>query len=285
MKKSVLIYLLIMFFSFTFVSSEACKLDISLINQDPYPAIPGDYVKVVFQVNGVSNPECGQVEFELLEKYPISFDPTDEPKIIFQSGIYKKDYSSFLTAPYKVRVDENALNGDNPIEVQYRKGSNLVYETQQFMLNIEDPRVDFEVHVKDYDYITNTITFEILNIGKNDVEAITIEIPKQNNIIVKGSNRNIIGDLDSNEYTTAEFEATTINGVIKLNIIYTDNINVRRIVESEVLFDSSYFQGRKADEKTNSYNIYYLIGAVILILIFFAYRNRKEKNQEYIWND
>ena len=277
MKKSVLIYLLIMFFSFTFVSSEACKLDISLINQDPYPAIPGDYVKVVFQVNGVSNPECGQVEFELLEKYPISFDPTDEPKIIFQSGIYKKDYSSFLTVPYKVRVDENALNGDNPIEVQYRKGSNLVYETQQFMLNIEDPRVDFEVHVKDYDYTTNTITFEILNIGKNDVEAITLEIPKQNNIIVKGSNRNIIGDLDSNEYTTAEFEATPINGVIKLNIIYTDNINVRRIVESEVLFDSSYFQGRKADEKTNSYNIYYLIGAVILILIFFAYRNRKNK--------
>ena len=277
MKKSVLIYLLIMFFSFTFVSSEACKLDISLINQDPYPAIPGDYVKVVFQVNGVSNPECGQVEFELLEKYPISFDPTDEPKIIFQSGIYKKDYSSFLTVPYKVRVDENALNGDNPIEVQYRKGSNLVYETQQFMLNIEDPRVDFEVHVKDYDYTTNTITFEILNIGKNDVEAITLEIPKQNNIIVKGSNRNIIGDLDSNEYTTAEFEATPINGVIKLNIIYTDNINVRRIVESEVLFDSSYFQGRKADEKTNSFSIYYLIGTVILILIFFAYRNRKKK--------
>ena len=277
MKKSVLIYLLIMFFSFTFVSSEACKLDISLINQDPYPAIPGDYVKVVFQVNGVSNPECGKVEFELLDKYPISFDPTDEPKIIFQSGIYKKDYSSFLTAPYKVRVDENALNGDNPIEVQYKKGSNLVYETQQFMLNVQDPRVDFEVHVKDYDYTTNTITFEILNIGKNDVEAITIEVPKQNNIIVKGSNRNIIGDLDSNEYTTAEFEATPINGIIKINIIYTDNINVRRIVESEVLFDSSYFQGRKADEKTNSYNIYYLIGAVILILIFFAYRNRKKK--------
>ena len=277
MKKSVLIYLLIMFFSFTFVSSEACKLDISLINQDPYPAIPGDYVKVVFQVNGVSNPECGKVEFELLDKYPISFDPTDEPKIIFQSGIYKKDYSSFLTAPYKVRVDANALNGDNPIEVQYKKGSNLVYETQQFMLNVQDPRVDFEVHVKDYDYTTNTITFEILNIGKNDVEAITIEVPKQNNIIVKGSNRNIIGDLDSNEYTTAEFEATPINGIIKINIIYTDNINVRRIVESEVLFDSSYFQGRKADEKTNSYNIYYLIGAVILILIFFAYRNRKKK--------
>jgi len=92
MKKSVLIYLLIMFFSFTFVSSEACKLDISLINQDPYPAIPGDYVKVVFQVNGVSNPECGKVEFELLDKYPISFDPTDEPKIIFQSGIYNKQH-------------------------------------------------------------------------------------------------------------------------------------------------------------------------------------------------
>jgi len=77
MKKGVLtificLAILFSFSSLTFVSAEGCNLDVSLINQDPYPATPGDYVKLVFQVNGVSNPQCGTVEFELLEQYPLS---------------------------------------------------------------------------------------------------------------------------------------------------------------------------------------------------------------------
>ncbi len=50
--------------------SAACSPDASLINQDPYPAIPGDYVKVVFQIDGLENPECGIVTFGIKEEYP-----------------------------------------------------------------------------------------------------------------------------------------------------------------------------------------------------------------------
>ena len=244
MKNNILIsfFVLSVIFSSAILSSaENCNLKVSMISQDPYPATPGEYVKVVFQVEGISNSKCGQIEVELLEKYPISFDEINDSIITFQSGIYEKDFSSFLTAPFKIRVDENALDGDTPIEIRTKIGFTYAYITKQFLLNIQDIKVDFEVHVKDYDYDTDIVTFEILNIGKNDVEALTIEIPKQDNIEIKGPNRNIVGDIDSNEFSTADFEATIKDGKIKMIIIYTDSINVRRTIEKSVEFDSSYF--------------------------------------------
>lgn len=279
MKKRFVFALLFVLFGFSGIYAEACDLGVSMINQDPYPAIPGDYVKIVFQVDGIANPECGDVEFELLEKYPISFDPGENPIITFTSGFYKKDYSSFLTAPYKVRIDEDALNGDNPIEVQFRQGRNQGYLTKQFNLNIKDTRADFEIHVKSYDYKTNTITFEILNIGENDIEALTLQIPKQNNIEIKGPYTNIVGDLDSNEYTTAEFEAVPSNGEIEIIVTYTDETNLRRTLEKSVEFDSSYFYNRKADQSATSKWTYAFWLTIILGVGYYIYKRKKHNKK------
>ena len=268
-------------FSPAILSAQDCNLQVLMISQDPYPATPGEYVKVVFQVEGISDSKCGQIEVELLEKYPISFDEPNESLITFRSGGYKKDFSSFLTAAFKVRVDENALDGDTPIEIRTKIGFTSAYIIKQFLLNIEDSKIDFEVHVKDYDYDTNIVTFEILNIGKSDVEALTVEIPKQDNIEIKGPNRNIVGDIDSNEFSTVDFEATIKNGEIKMNIIYTDNIDVRRTIEKSVEFDSSYFLDRKADQKTTS-KLNYVFGVIVILAIgYYFYRRQKKKKERH----
>jgi len=283
MKNQILIifFVLSAIFSSATLSAEDCSLKVLLINQDPYPAIPGEYVKVVFQVEGISNDKCGQIEIKLLEKYPISFDDINDSTIIFRSGVYEKDFSSFLTAPFKVRVDENALDGDTSIEIRTKTGFTSGFITKQFLLNIENSAVDFEVHVKDYDYNTNTITFEILNIGKSDIEALTIEIPKQEGVEIKGPNRNIVGDIDSNEFSTADFEATIKDGKIKMTITYTDIINVRRTIEKSVEFDSSYFLDRKADQKTTS-KLSYVIGVVVILAVgYYFYRRHKKKKAHH----
>ncbi len=277
MKKGVSLLLILMIFSMGGVLAERCNLEASMINQDPYPALQGDYVKVVFQLDGIANPECGLVEFELVNKYPISFDLPEQSKITVDAGTYQKDFSSFLVAPFKVRVDENALDGDNPIEVRYKYSGNEAYETKQFDLNIEDTRVDFEIHVKNYNAATNIITFEILNIGKSDIEALTIEILQQDNILVKGSNRNIVGDLDSNEYTTADFEATLHEGEINIKLIYTDSINERRTVAKNVYFNPEYFEGRVADEDKSNTSLYFTLLVVGGLVGYYFYRKYKKK--------
>jgi hypothetical protein len=260
------------------VSADLCDPSVTLLNQDPYPAVPGDYTKLVFQVDGLSSTACGDVSIELTEKYPVTVDPSTPKKISFKAGTYTgTDYESFVLAPYKVRIDENALDGDTPVElvVQRADGS----ESYDFNINVEDTRADFEVHIKDYDYATKELTLEILNIGESDIEALTIEIPKQENIEVKGANRVVVGDLDSNEYTTADFEAIMSDGEIDLNLYYSDTVNVRRTIQEKISFDSAYFVDRAADQKTTSKWVYVFWGAVALIVVYLIVRRFRKKKK------
>ncbi len=275
----VIIAILAMIYSFSIiVSAEPCNIQISMINQDPYPAIQGDYVKVLFKIDGIRNTECGTVTFGVKEDYPVSLDPNVENPITIKSGIYEKDYNSYYLAPYKLRIDSNALDGDNPIETYYstKTASNVVKE---FDITVEDIRADFEIHVKDYNYVTKELTFEILNIAESDVEALTIEIPKQDDVSIKGANRMVVGDLDSNEYTTADFEATLPNKetTINLNVIYTDSINSRRELQKVVDFDPSYFVDRNGDKKSFPW---FVIVIVILIVIIIIWRIIKKRRRE-----
>ena len=91
MKKGV-IAILLLFVFVNFVYAEVCKLDVALINQDPYPAIPGDYVKVVFQVTGLSNSECGIVNFGIQEEFPFSLDPETAHSYSINSGTYERNH-------------------------------------------------------------------------------------------------------------------------------------------------------------------------------------------------
>jgi len=267
--------LFIIVLSLSFISAGACSLTTNLINQDPYPAIPGDYVKLVFEVSGVDNPECGEVQIKFIGEFPLTLD-TGAQSVYSTSSFYERDYHSTLVAPYKVRVDKEAIDGENSVDVviSSKSSSGIL---NKFNVTIEDKRVDFEVHIKDYNPTTNILTLEILNIGKYDIKALSVEVPKQDSLFVKGANKNIVGDLDSNEYTTADFEATPQNGVINLILAYSDGINVRRTVEKSVVFDSSYFDDRKANEKATPVYVYILVLIVIVVAFIFYRRHRKKK--------
>jgi hypothetical protein len=271
MKKEIFgILLAIVFFSFV---NATCNLDVSLLNQDPYPAIPGEYVDIVFQVDGVANSECNTIYFELLENYPLQFDPYTTNLITIESGTYQRKFQSFLIAPYKVRIDENALNGDTPIEIRFKHGGEG-YQIKEFNLNVEDSRADFEVYIQEYDHSTKEITFEILNIAESDILSLTIEIPRQNNLEIIGSKTNIVGDLDANEYTTANFKAIPKEGEIKINLMYTDQSGARRIIEKIIVFEEDYFQ---PEAKTTSTSKIIISILVILLIVWFFYRRYKKK--------
>ncbi len=281
------LFVAFMVFAFVFfigpVSASACNLDASLVNQDPYPASPGEYVKVVFQLTGVENPECGKTAFEFIESFPFSLDPGISNKYEITGGTYSTDYKSFLLAPYRIKVDKDALDGENEIKVEYYSnngGKPLTY-LKRFNITVQDSRTDFEVSVKDYDYKTNTLTLVVLNAGEHDAEAVTIDIPKQDNIDVKGSNRYIVGSLDAKDDSSFSYEAVPRDGEIKFDVYYNDQINERRTLEKTVKFDSSYFQGRKKDAVVPKPTSYYVaIGeAIVFILIWLIgwYRRRRKR--------
>jgi hypothetical protein len=282
--------LLVLFVSFVFIAGgvsaddgyNACDLDITLLNQDPYPAEPGHYVKAVFQVNGVNNPNCGEITFQLDQNFPFSLDPGAVNKKAVQAGVYAKDFSSFWLVPYDIRIDDQALDGDNKIDITYtfrppNEGAAVLKD--EFEINVEGLNTDFEISIKDYDSSDNTLTFEVLNIGENDIDALTVDIPKQTNIEVKGSKRNIVGGLDSNEDTTFSFEAIPTQGEIVLNILYTDQIGVRRSIEKSVEFDPTYYTGRARDEKGTSPLTYIIVGVFVILVVYWLIRRARRKKK------
>lgn len=276
MKKVVTLLLLLI--SISLVSSLPCNLDITLVNQDPYPAVPGDYVKLVFQIDGIDSTDCSDITFNLLEDYPISFNPGETGLRIFKQVDYVKDFESNLLIPIEVRVDENALDGTNPIEARVQsKGDSPFSKT--FDLEVDDVKADFEVYVKDYSYTTNELTLEILNIESSDIEALSVEIPKQDSINVKGAKRIVVGDLDSNEYTSADFEAIPSDGEFIVSLTYSDTINTRRTIEKTVTFDSSYFTNRKADQTTTGTGTYIFYAAIIIIIWWVIRKFTKKKKR------
>jgi hypothetical protein len=257
-----------------------CQLSASLINQDPYPAIPGDYVKLVFQITGVSDPACGKVSVELLDQYPISFDSETTNKIEIDSGVYAQDFSNYLIAPFKVRVDKNALKGNSTIKLKYASDADTgsPYIVKDFDLEVKEVQTDFEVSVKDYNAATNIITFDILNVGKSNVNALVADVPVQNNLDVKGARRNIIGSLDSNDDTTFTFEGTPKDGQISMVILYNDATGTRRQVEQSVMFNSADFKGLVRDKKSYSGVVWVVILIIVGLIIYFWRRNKKKKD-------
>jgi hypothetical protein len=275
--KRVILSVIFLMFAISLVSA-SCDLDVEIINQDPYPAVPGEYVDVVFQITGVENSDCKDVIFSLSPEYPFSVDYGTDTRVKIKGGTYTQNFNSFLMAPYKVRVDKDAIGGNNTLTVKYSTDrTESSYITKKFDINVDDVETNFEVFIKDYDYTKRSITFEILNSGENDVESLILQVPKQDNIIIKGSSSNIIGALDSNDFTTASFEATPSEGEIKINIIYTDLVNNRRTIEKSVYFQPEYFQERLRDEKSNPTS-WYIVGALILLaLVFYFYKRHKKK--------
>ncbi len=272
-----ILFFAILVFAIIFSTASECNPKISLLNQDPYPAVPGDYVKLVFVVSEISSPSCGEITLELLRNYPLIFEPEFVSIKKMNSGTFSRGFSSNWIVPYKVRIDKDAIDGDSEIEISYStKGQTDFKIVKNFSIKIEEVKADFDVIVKNYDYSTKRLTLEIINLGKKDVYSLILEVPQQENIKILGGNKNIVGDLDSRDYTSTDFTAIPFDGKIKMIVSYIDKIGERRSVEKEIIFNPSFFEHTKKNGK--SYNTYIILAiSFVLIISFLIYKKKRKK--------
>lgn len=290
MKKSFLpiaIFVAIMISSL--VHAAPCDLSVNLINQDPYPAVPEDYIKLVFQITGVENPECGLVDFQIIPDFPISLDPGVSPSVKINSGTYStSDYGSYALAPFKVRVDKDALDGENQIKIKYSaalQAGGTAYVVKNFNISVNNSQGEFEVIVDSYSFATNQLTLGILNTGKNNVRSLTASILEGENLSISGGNEKIIGDLNSNDDTTVSFNLVPKGNNLKVKLSYNDAAGTRRSVTQDVYFNSDNYSATKASGSKLSTSFYLLMLTWIILIIVLVsryYKNKKKKRLEQL---
>ena len=105
----------------------------------------------------------------------------------------------------------------------------------------------------------------------------TLEIPKQTNIEVKGSNKAIIGSLNSNDDTTISLSAIPMSGDIVVRLYYNDQVGVRRMVEKTIAFTDGFLTNGKNVKKEVSNYVYLFWGLIAIIIIYNIYSHFKRK--------
>lgn len=294
---------------------DAVSLEVTLVNQDPYPAEPGGYVDLLFKVENDGIQKAENVIFELMPKYPFSLEPgISAIKELGTVGSEQDGDNAFLLK-YKIRVDEDAIDGENEIDINYKYGSVVATYLGTFDVEISDPKTDFEVVMQDSS--VDSTTFAIANIGTNTAYSLIIRIPEQSSFKVSGPSANVVGNLDAGDYTLAGFQITSVGSLVNktdrtglkqkpfmtegnftgeigtrediaVDISYTDELGIRRTIQKEVELDltaktrsESSIKTAESDKLFDGGNglLYIGIGAVgiIAIIVLFKLWNRKKK--------
>jgi hypothetical protein len=296
------------------VYTDIAFLQTSLVNQNPSTADPGSYVDLLFKIENWGTESAENVTFELLPTYPFSLDPgvSTVNNIGTINGLQSGN-DAYLVR-YKLKVDKDAVNGDNEIKLKYSDGDGSSYSIVTFNVSVSNSRTDFDIVVQDS--TDTSTTMAIANIGANSAYSTIVKIPQQENFRVSGTSASIIGNLDAGDYTLVSFQivSTSIvntsdpskipptrmstnvsmsrNRNITVEISYTDILGIRRTVQKQVSFDitngttTSTLQRTQSSSSllgngnlTNSGLTYIAIGVVGIVIIVAILKIRKRKKK------
>jgi len=266
-----------------------CIPEVSMISQDPYPAMAKDYVDVVFQVNNVDGNDCDEgIWFEIVPEYPFSLDGDDAIQYL-GDNTYNSEYTSSWIVGYTLRVDEDALDGTYDIEVRYGLNSKNKesYLFDNFTIAVEDATTSFDAVIQDIN--EDEVSLAIANTGENTANAVIIRVPEQEDFEVTSTDGQMLGNLDAGDYTIVSFNLVETrdageDSVFQYDIYYTDDRGERRVVNMETsldlgggfdfteAFDGEGFPGMPGERTSSSWLKYVVIvGAIGLIVgIYFV---------------
>jgi hypothetical protein len=208
--------------------SDGSNVDISLINQDPATAQPGEYVDLKFKISNQGLKSAEDTTVELVESYPFSLDPdvsaSRELGDLRGAAIGDDAY----IVEYRVRVDENAVETENEISLKYTTGDDGFSVTRDFDISVDDVGTDFELSAGKVS--ASSIPVNLDNIGDKSADSVHVILPDQSGIVKEGLRTKVLGGIESGENKVVDFAVSNISKgeSYRFEIHYTDGNGVRR---------------------------------------------------------
>ena len=262
-------------------------IQITQLKYEPFPVNPGEYIDLWVKVNlGTS---ARDATIELIPQFPFSLDPNEEAVRRFGST------ATEIIVKYKVRVSKDAVEGVNTLHLMYSPdGSKDRGVIKTFDIDVANVQTDFDLIVQESS--GTDISLAIANIGKNVANSLIVRIPQQDNYKASGTSGQMVGNLDSGDYTIISFSVMPTgrtNEKLKVQFDYTDAIGERRSVvkEVEVVQSSSglnatrqmpsgaTFQRSTTQQQSSSLYKSYWFWIVVIVLaagVYFLIRYSKE---------
>ncbi len=205
-------------------------MKVSMINQIPDPAEPGKYVDLRFKFENNGSSVAENVEAEILPQYPFSLDPgTSAVKSVGSINPQQKGDNGVIIK-YRLRVDKDALEGQNEIRLRYRTIDGVWITMPEFKINIQpydailllDKVISRPEVIKPGEKATVEVTFK--NMAGILLKKIRVKIDLGGVPLAPtgSTNEKVIEKIDKNEEASVRFdligEPDAQSGIYKVGI-------------------------------------------------------------------
>lgn len=204
---------------------------------EPYPVNPGEYFDLWIKAENMAKAPTEDATFKLFIEYPFSLAP-GMPTV---QSFGKITYENPVVVKYRVKADENAVDGTNELKLGYNiDGDSDSWNFRIFDIEVADAQTDFDLVLQEIQ--DQTVSIAIANTGKNIAYSVIAKIPEQQNFDTIGTSGQMVGNLENGDYTMVSFDLKQkTRGAGKkpldVQIDYTDTIGERRHIIKQVNYE------------------------------------------------
>lgn len=263
----------------------ASALTITSVSSNPAEIQPGEKVSLDLTIENNLDKDVTDVV--------VSLDLTNVPFAPYQSSsegrIGDLDEDDEETIKFDLIADSNAELGSYkiPVKISYNNGSEIQNEKGMISLIISaSPKLEVSAEEGAFIKGSNVVLgINIVNSGFGGAKFLSVKLNEGLGFKIIGSNSVYIGNIDSDDFDTAEFNifinenAGILN--VPLEISYTDARNNAKI-ETKQLTIRTYSEKEAVKagliKKSNRTSV--IIGIIVLIVLYIIYRRIKKARKK-----
>ena len=237
-KLNVLVLLIVSLFSgLVFAETDSKAITVSLVNQDPDPAIAGDIVETRLGIENRGGEAAENLILEIIPEYPFTMIPGESniKKIgtirAYQSGADMK------IVKFKLRVDRDVTAGEYALKIkEYEEGKESVSGIKSLSIDIKSKESAEVIYIDKTILIPgkeDTLKFTINNVGSAPLRDLTFSWVNEDKIIlpVGSDNTKYIKYIDIDDSADLQYrviaDSNAEAGLYELDLLltYDDPLN------------------------------------------------------------
>lgn len=234
-------------------------ITLSLVNQDPDPAVTGDVVELRVGVENQGGVPAENLVLEVIPEYP--FEAVSEEELVRKVGtVAAYQYEANMKIiKFKLRVNKDATEGQYELKIwQYGEGKRDLFRTEStFNIDIQSRESAEIIYIDKVQLVPGKqtpMTFTINNVGSAPLRDLTFSWENEDEVIlpVGSDDTKYIKYIDIGESVDLKYEVmadtNTQAGLYKLNLhlTYTDVTNGTS-VEKEISTIAGVYVGGETD--------------------------------------
>ena len=216
--------------------TELERIVVTLVNQEPDPVEPGGFVDVRFKFENRGTRDAEDVTVELLPEYPFSvYTGSAVEKIGSVNGMQIGDIGRIVK--YRLKVDKDAVEGDNRLKLRYRIGNGVWIELDEFQIAVRTADAVLSVESSTSTESIkpggkSTFVVKVKNLADSLLKTIKLKLDLSNVPVttIDSTNEKVLIQLGAGEEGEVEFnlvaEPDAVSSIYKvpLKIDYSDKL-------------------------------------------------------------